>query len=266
MIPRWTSDAATHPGYVRHQNEDALFDGPSVGLWAVADGMGGHAAGDVASSTIVERLEQLKPADTLSHFTDDVEDALLGANARLREIAIRRNGQTIGSTVVALLIRGRFALCLWAGDSRAYHLRGEQITQITQDHTLIEEFKDSGLLSSDEAEAHPQANLVTKAIGAHDDLFLDMEMVEIAPGDRFVLCSDGLDLELTPEEIRTVVSGAPDAPATALVDRALSNECRDNVTAVVVCIDPDPDLGLKDSSAGSATESSRADRLMDVEQ
>lgn len=239
LNPDWRSDAATHAGGVRAQNEDAFFDSPALGLWAVADGMGGHASGEVASTAIVERLVQLKPTPRLSQFTDDVEDALLGVNARLREIALRQAGETIGSTVVALILRGRYALCLWAGDSRAYHIRGEQIAQVTQDHTLVEEFKESGLLDPEEAAMHPQANLVTKAVGAHDDLFLDMEIIETAPGDRFVLCSDGLDLELTADEIREVVCTAPELPAQVLVERALARECRDNVTAVVVERAPD---------------------------
>ncbi|MDH3316156.1 MAG: protein phosphatase 2C domain-containing protein [Gammaproteobacteria bacterium] len=233
----WSSSSRTDVGMVRDINEDAYLDRPDMGFWAVADGMGGHTAGDVASGMICEALNALEPPQSLSGFVDEVESQLLRVNDKLRAIAKGNESQTIGSTVAALVARGRHAICIWAGDSRIYRCRAGQIVQITQDHALVEELVEKGILTRLQASTHPQGNLVTRAIGATDALKLDLEIVELQPGDIFVICSDGLDKELKPTEILQIAQRQNDRSLSdTLVDLALSRGSRDNVTVVTVHI------------------------------
>ena len=233
----WTSSSRTDVGMVRQHNEDACLDRPDAGLWAVADGMGGHSAGDVASAMIVERLATLDDGQPLSHLVDQAEATLEAVNRELRELAATREAATIGSTVVALIAHGAHAVCLWAGDSRAYRLRDGVLVQVTQDHALVADLVDRGVLSAEQAANHPQSNLVTRAVGAADSFKLDLEILRLQPGDRFMLCSDGLDKELRDDEIREVLLREDGADAAdALVELALSRGSRDNVTVVAVQI------------------------------
>src|SRR5690606_28690881 len=171
---RWTSHAVSHVGTVRKINEDACLDLPAAGLWAVADGMGGHSSGDVASRSIVTALQALPATDSLAMLADHVEDALERVNTELRELAESASRHTIGSTVVVLAIRRRHALIAWAGDSRVYRLREGRLEQLTQDHAIVEDMVEIGLISREEALAHPQANRITRAVGAMEALYLDM--------------------------------------------------------------------------------------------
>lgn len=233
----WTSSSRTDVGMVREINEDACLERPDIGLWVVADGMGGHTAGDVASSMICGSLNEITPGPELPEFIDEVERRLLEVNASLREIASNKEAQTVGSTVAAMVAMDRHAVCVWAGDSRVYRCRAGQIIQVTQDHALVEELVEKGILTREQAASHPQGNLVTRAVGATDNLKLDMEIVELQPGDVFVLCSDGLDKEMEPDEILEVVERENDRPLSdMLVDLALSRGSRDNVTVVAVQI------------------------------
>ncbi len=233
----WSSSSRTDVGMVRDINEDAYLDRSDLGLWAVADGMGGHTAGDVASGMICEALNAVSPPKALSEFLDEVESRLLRVNAKLRAIAKGNESQTIGSTVAALIARERHAVCVWAGDSRIYRCRGGQIVQITQDHALVEELVEKGILTRLQASSHPQGNLVTRAIGATDTLKLDLEIVELQPGDIFIICSDGLDKEVSPSEmLETAQRENERSLSDTLVDLALSRGSRDNVTVVTVQI------------------------------
>lgn len=233
----WSSTSRTDVGMVRDINEDSLLERPDMGLWVVADGMGGHTAGDMASNLICETLGALEPPESLSRFIDEVEQRLLKVNDKLRAMVSGNESQTIGSTVAALMAKDQYAVCLWAGDSRIYRCRAGQIVQITQDHALVEELVEKGILTRLQAASHPQGNLVTRAIGAAEDLKLDLEIVELQTGDVFVLCSDGLDKELKPDEILEVAERHNDRPLSdILVDLALSRGCRDNITVVSVHI------------------------------
>ncbi len=233
----WSSSSRTDVGMVRDINEDAYLDRSDLGLWAVADGMGGHTAGDVASGMICEALNAVSPPKALSEFLDEVESRLLRVNAKLRAIAKGNESQTIGSTVAALIARERHAVCVWAGDSRIYRCRGGQIVQITQDHALVEELVEKGILTRLQASSHPQGNLVTRAIGATDTLKLDLEIVELQPGDIFIICSDGLDKEVSPSEMLEIAQRENERSLSdTLVDLALSRGSRDNVTVVTVQI------------------------------
>lgn len=222
---------------VREINEDSCLERPDIGLWVVADGMGGHTAGDLASGMICDKLNEIQPADRLTEYVDDVEATLLQVNRKLREIASKKETQTVGSTVAALVARDHHAVCIWAGDSRVYRCRAGQIVQITQDHALVEELVEKGILTREQAASHPQGNLVTRAVGATDKLKLDLEIVELHDGDVFILCSDGLDKEMSPDEILEVVERKNDRSLSdMLVDLALSRGSRDNVTVVSVHI------------------------------
>ncbi len=231
----WSSSSRTDVGMVRDINEDAYLDRPDLGLWAVADGMGGHTAGDVASGMICETLNAVTPPAALSKFLEEVETRLLRVNDKLRAIAKGNESQTIGSTVAALIARDQHAVCIWAGDSRIYRCRSSQIVQITQDHALVEELVEKGILTRLQASTHPQGNLVTRAIGATDTLKLDVEIVELQPGDVFILCSDGLDKEVNPSEMLEIAGRQNERSLSdTLVDLALSRGSRDNVTVVTV--------------------------------
>ena len=232
-----TSTARTDVGMVRQHNEDACMARPDLGLWVVADGMGGHSAGDLASAMIVERLGKLSFEPRLSHAVDEIETVLEDVNGTLRNLASSRDASMIGSTVVALLVRGAYAVCLWVGDSRLYRVRDGQLEQLTQDHALVADLLERGVLTAQQAANHPQSNLVTRAVGAADALKLDLESFAIAPGDQFILCSDGLDKELADDEIRdTVMNHPPPGVADALVELALARGSRDNVTVVAIAV------------------------------
>lgn len=232
----WTSFAVSHVGTVRKVNEDACLNRPARGLWAVADGMGGHSAGDVASRTIIEMLDTLPADGSMSSIASQVEDILCEANMKLVKLARESDKHTIGSTVAVLVLRGRFALCVWAGDSRIYRLRKGRLEQLTQDHAMVEDMVEAGLIRREEAESHPHANRITRAIGATDELYLDMEIHEVEPNDRFLLCSDGLYKEATETDIARTLKRRGDT-AKAAVDFALDRGARDNVTVVTVTID-----------------------------
>ena len=231
---QWNSRAISHVGAVRKNNEDSYLHRPDQGLWVVADGMGGHAAGDVASQTVVECMTQLSSVNgSLSALVDAAEDKLLEANRRLLALAVNQHQRTIGSTAVALLARGRYVACLWAGDSRVYRIRGKKTERLTQDHAMVEDLVSSGLMSRDEAISHPQANRITRAIGAMPGLFVDVELFGVEPNDIYVLCSDGLYKELSDAEIGKTLNGDEQA-VDSLINLALERRARDNVTAIAV--------------------------------
>ena len=234
---QWNSRAISHVGAVRKNNEDSYLHRPDLGVWVVADGMGGHAAGDVASQTVVECMAQLPANGSLSALVDAAEDKLLEANRRLLALAVNQHQRTIGSTAVALLARGKYAACLWAGDSRVYRVRGKKVERLTQDHAMVEDLVSSGLMSRDEAISHPQANRITRAVGAMPGLFVDVEMFVLEPNDIYVLCSDGLYKELNDAEIGKTLAGDEQA-VDQLINLALERRARDNVTAIAVRFAP----------------------------
>jgi len=238
MELKWSSSSRSDVGMVRELNEDAVLDRSAAGLWVVADGMGGHTAGDVASQMIRDRLAEIESPGSLSVLVDAVEGRLMEVNTTLRDMASRGEHQTIGSTVVALLAHGSHAVCLWAGDSRAYRLRDQRLEQVSEDHALVQELMAKGVLSPEQAANHPQANLVTRAVGAGDQLYVDAEIVELRAGDRFLLCSDGLDKELSEAEIGELLGSREGINTSeALVNLALERGSRDNVSVVTVDID-----------------------------
>lgn len=228
---RFRSEARSHPGHVRAHNEDGFLDRPERALWAVADGMGGHEQGAAASALVIGHLAALGPFDSGFAFINGVEAALTEANAALvaRRAAL---GAITGATVVALLIHERHAACLWAGDSRAYHLNGGVLRLLTRDHSLLQALQDGGGLR--DLAASPPANLITRAVGAADTLDLERGFIEVAPGDRFLLCSDGLTGVVEEDEISALLQDVPIAEgADRLLARALAAGAPDNVTLII---------------------------------
>jgi serine/threonine protein phosphatase PrpC len=229
----------THPGLKRKVNEDSILVRTERGLWAVADGMGGHEAGDVASSSVVEALSIVPPNANLQRFANDAMLALQNVNHQLIQLA--RQGthpRTIGSTVVSLVISGDQFACLWAGDSRAYRVREGEIAQLTRDHSLVQDLIDAGMLAPAEAEGHPNANVVTRAVGATEDLNVDVSTGDTREGDLFILASDGLTRVVNDDLIYGELTSKPlDQAADQLVHMVLERGAPDNVSFVIVRID-----------------------------
>lgn len=236
MSWRLTSHAATHPGAVRPRNEDALLDRPDLGLWVVADGAGGHGAGDVASAAIIAAMQTIPPGLSAAELLAQVRLKLAGVHLHLQEEAARRGpGRIVASTVAVMLARGEHFAMLWAGDSRGYLLRDGQLTRVTRDHSLVQELVDQGALREEDAESHPQANVITRAIGASGELELDKVSGRILEGDRYLLCTDGLFKTMAEHEIAAMLSAGLDA--AAIVTDAVGRGARDNVSAIGVdCI------------------------------
>ena len=236
MTWRLASMAATHPGAVRPRNEDALLERPDIGLWVVADGAGGHGAGDVASNAIVAAMGAIPPGLAAAELLAQVRLRLAAVHQELHEEAERRGpGRILASTVVVMLARGEHFAMLWAGDSRAYLLRHGALSRVTKDHSLVQELVDQGTLREDEAESHPQANVITRAIGAQGELELDKVSGRIAEGDRFLLCTDGLFKTMAEAEIAAMLAAG--GTAQAIVTEAVGRGARDNVSAIGIdCI------------------------------
>lgn len=232
----WQTCALTDVGVRRKHNEDAIISRPEVGLWAVADGMGGHEAGDVASRMVTEALAAIPRAENFSVFVDQVEDALLTVNHTIRDHAAKEfGGRMMGSTVVAMAADEGYGACVWAGDSRLYQLRDGELLQISRDHSQVQKLVDAGVLTEEEAESHPNANVITRAIGGSPELVLDVALFEIRPGDRFLLCSDGLYGEVDKPGLTDGMSADDvDSAAKKLLQDALDAGARDNVSVIMV--------------------------------
>jgi len=237
IISWFEAGAATHVGKVRHNNEDNYLIHPRAGLWAVADGMGGHLSGEIASGIVVEELGAVSPPASAAALLASCEAQLVAANGRLRELSRQHNG-TIGTTVVVLLVHDRHYACVWSGDSRIYRIRAGAIEQVTVDHTEAQELIAAGSLTAAEARTWPRRNVITHAIGVADDPELEMVDGGLLPGDTFVLCSDGLTAHVDDNEILAAAAGAaPQEACDALVALTLDRGAVDNVTVVVVRYD-----------------------------
>ena len=233
---RFHSSAATHSGAVRDHNEDRFVNRPDLGLWAVADGAGGHQAGDVASTIVADALRAVPAGLGSAELLAEVRLRLDRAHKRLQEEAMRRGGTDIlASTVVVLVARGEHYACLWAGDSRAYLWRAGMLTQVSHDHSFVQELVDAGAITPVEALNHPRANVITRALGAQSEVVsLDKTTDRLRSGDRFLLCSDGVSKTLAEEEIARVMADPDPASATQMVTAALEGQSDDNITAVVI--------------------------------
>jgi serine/threonine protein phosphatase PrpC len=223
---------ATHPGHVRKVNEDSVYADAKRGIWLVADGMGGHRDGGVASTMIVEAVVR-------NSASADMMSGLLASVDEVNQDLLRRsNGvheNIIGSTLNALIVEGRTYTCLWAGDSRCYLVRAGTLKQLSQDHTEVQELLDSGAITQQEAKTWPRRNVITRAVGVDRDLELDAVSGEIEYDDCFILCSDGLTGHVSDAEILARSRKAtPEAACTELLNLALERGGKDNISIIVV--------------------------------
>jgi PPM family protein phosphatase len=237
-------------GLVRQGNEDSGF--VSAQLIAVADGMGGHAAGEVASRIAVEVLQSLTPALTSEDIDEDsIEDLLMHSlhsiDSEISVVTDEDNEKRgMGTTLTALLIRDKYISLLHVGDSRCYRLRGNTLEQLSSDHTVIQELLDQGAISAAEAVEHPQRSMLTQALRGDGDVTPVLQMYEIKKGDRYLLCSDGLSGVLTEKEIKVGLKKSDkDEAVKFLVDATYINGAPDNVTVLIA--------DISDSSTTQAT-------------
>jgi PPM family protein phosphatase len=230
--------AATDVGRMRKNNEDSYLSTQPVA--AVADGMGGHSAGEVASAIAIEELAALGsrgPWENETAATDDLKQAILRANRRIREMAAgdrKLNG--MGTTLVALLEDGDMVHVANVGDSRGYLLRQGELSQVTVDHSLVQELVDDGRLSPEDAERHPQRSVITRALGIDPEVEFDLFTYKLQVGDRLLLCSDGLSDVVEPAQIRNVLLRVRNSQQAAwkLVTVANEQGGPDNITVIVV--------------------------------
>ena len=254
-MPQVTSAVATHPGLRRPGNEDAFCERPDLGLYLVADGMGGHAAGEVASRLAV---------DTIEAFINDTRDAdpnrtwpfpydttltldgnRLRAAFRLanRKIAAAMAGDDslrgMATTAAAVLIGKKTPIVAHVGDSRVYLWRNGNLQQLTQDHSWVGEQVRAGMLSDADARRHPWRNVVTRALAGGEDPEVEVSETALEPGDRVLVCSDGLSAVVPPDRLEAIFAQQESLEQTcqALIDAANDAGGPDNITAVVLNVD-----------------------------
>jgi serine/threonine protein phosphatase PrpC len=221
-------------GLRRKVNEDSLLVRTERGLWAVADGMGGHEAGDVASSKVTESLLNLPIVYGLDNLVDCAVAALKKVNQELIALAGNDGQRTIGTTVAGLAVADGQYRCFWAGDSRAYRLRDGEIIQLTRDHSLVQDLVKAGMLTAEEAESHPNANVITRAVGVAEELKVDIVSGDTRPGDQFLLATDGLTRMVGDSELAAeLASGHPREVAEKLIETVLARGAPDNVSIII---------------------------------
>ncbi len=231
MLPKlsYRSVARSSAG-TRSGNEDRVLDCPARRLWAVADGMGGHADGGAAAQSIVDALRGVEHGLSGYAFMAAIEERVAEVNARLFAGARRS-----GSTLVLLIAHQEHVAWLWAGDSRVYRLRDGRLARLSSDHSVVQALIDGGALPEQRRRGHPQASVITRAIGAAAELALDRGFASTAVGDRFLLCSDGLPLCLEDEDITDLLAHPRlDEAADALLETVLARGAPDNASLVVV--------------------------------
>jgi PPM family protein phosphatase len=236
----------TDVGRRRDSNEDDFLIESGHGVFAVADGMGGHAAGEIASHMAIETLREVLNRDAATgdgrsadETAEWLREAVVEANRRICDsIRLHEERRGMGTTVVALVHSGEDAIVGHVGDSRLYLLRGDELLRVTSDHSWVNEQVKLGLMNDDTAQRHPMRNIVTRALGSRPDVVVDLATVDVQSGDVFLLCSDGLNTMLTDDQIQSVLAECrknPEAACRALVQEANRQGGEDNVTVVVAC-------------------------------
>ncbi len=239
-------------GRKRPSNEDAFLCDDRLGLYVVADGMGGHAAGEVASGEAVDTIYAMvkRGLGELKPLSAPLVEAHVRAALRLLESAVQaatymvfsiaeldRKKSGMGTTISALLVLGDFAITAQVGDSRIYRVTGNLVDQLTEDHTLVAWQIKHGLITEQEAKKSPHKNVITRAVGSRDYVQVDTGIVELVAGQRFLLCSDGLHGYLKPGDVDVLIARGAETAATNFIELANTRGGKDNITAVVVEID-----------------------------
>jgi serine/threonine protein phosphatase Stp1 len=231
---RIESWAKTHEGRVRDHNEDSFCTRELQGLWAVADGMGGHEGGEWASAKLVEELDAIELSGSFDEACGQVAEAIRRANRAIL-VEARNRGRQMGSTIVVLLVQDETYAVIWVGDSRAYLLRDGDLRQLSSDHTQVQEMVDRGIMRPEDAIGHPMGHILSRAVGVRDDIKVDQVSGEVFPGDVFLLCSDGLHGYVEESDIaRLLARGSPERASEELVELTLQNGAPDNVTVIAV--------------------------------
>jgi serine/threonine protein phosphatase PrpC len=241
----WVEGAAiTHVGLVREGNEDAFLVWPQSHLAVIADGMGGHQGGEVAAAIAVEAIRdaliQHGAARDLQHGKDLVELAVYTAHARINEVSGRNKELAgMGTTLVVVWVLGREALVVHVGDSRLYRMRGGQLQQVTADHSLAQELKSRGILDTQGVATFPNRHVLTQALGGKDAIKPSASVLDVLPGDRLLLCSDGLSDIVSDDLVERMLASGETAETHArmLVELALQHGGKDNVTVVVAHVE-----------------------------
>jgi serine/threonine protein phosphatase PrpC len=238
----------TDVGRQRHTNEDSYYEAPPV--FAVADGMGGAQAGEVASALAVEQFSALR--DTDASAEEQLEEIARSGNKKIFEMAQSDSRQAgMGTTLIAAIVCDHDVAVGHVGDSRLYLMRDGTLQQMTHDHSLVEEFVRQGRLTREQAERHPQRSVITRALGPEADVDVDTFSVPAKDGDVFLLCSDGLSTMVSDETIQGILADSPslDGAAAALVDAANDSGGRDNITVVLFRVEDDggPDARRTDT-------------------
>jgi len=230
------SNAATHVGMVRKLNEDSYAERSDIGVWVVADGMGGHEAGEVASQAVTNAIRKLQPSGSFDEIHEAVTRSLRETNRHLREQSDGYDEKRApGSTVAALIIDGTQGAIVWAGDSRIYWCRDKNLLQLTRDHSHVQELVDQGLIKAKDAESHAMANVITRAIGIIEPVELEFKLITVDPSDQFLLCTDGLSRMVTNAEIESIMANRNSEEIVhSLLHTALIRGASDNVTLIYI--------------------------------
>jgi serine/threonine protein phosphatase PrpC len=237
---RISCHGVTDTGHVRSKNEDSFLVLEDENVWIVADGMGGHHAGDFASQTITNNLSLFKQHASLDDSILLLEENILNSNAMIRKKSLKlgRNA-TIGSTVVCVYVWQNLLFALWAGDSRLYRYRDTRLERLTEDHSYVEELVRMGKIEARDAEAHPAANVVLRAVGIDDHLRIDLEYFELQVDDIFIICSDGLYKDLEEAKIAPIIESHSENMkelAQTLLDASLAAGGTDNTSIITMKI------------------------------
>ena len=226
----------THQGVVRALNEDTFIERTELGLWVVADGMGGHQKGDVAAERIAEVFGRLDAGLKGVKLEDAVRSLIELENMKLYSMgAAIAPDQTMGATIATLIVDRDRYLCQWVGDSRILLIRGDHIRQLTTDHSLVQEMVESGDLTQEDADNHPMRNVITRAVGADRQIDIDRVEGEVLPGDFLLLATDGVTNVCSAEEIADAITGqSMEDAAKYLVDTCLDRGAPDNLSFIIV--------------------------------
>jgi len=231
----YETGAASHTGCVRDHNEDRFLTRPDSGVWLVADGMGGHEAGDFASQTIAGAAASIGRPSSAPDLQARFMDRLTQAHEAIRHQSARLGGATVGATLVALLAYDRHFACIWSGDSRIYLMRDGRFSQLTEDHTEVQELLRTGAISPEQAATWPRRNVITRAIGVSAQPRTDEKYGTLRDHDMFLLCSDGLTEHVSDAEMAQMLArNDAQTSCDALVRLTLERGARDNVTVVVI--------------------------------